>query len=89
MRPLPSDGATENCHHLDARSGHRRGRLHRSVVTEELVRDGHEVVVYDNSRRIGKQWTSSRVVKGELLDGDTLRISLTTQPHGRHAQALQ
>lgn len=49
-----------------------------SVVTEELVNDGHEVVVYDNlvKGHHGAVVSGARLVDGDLLDGATLRQTL-------------
>src|SRR5919106_6974379 len=49
-----------------------------SVVSEELVNDGHEVVVYDNliKGHRGAAVPSATFVDGELLDAATLRQSL-------------
>lgn len=49
-----------------------------SVVTEELVKDGHEVVVYDNLVKGHRQAVvpSARFVEGDLLDSATLRQAL-------------
>ena len=46
-----------------------------SVVTEELLRDGHEVVVYDNLSRGHREAVAppARLVQAELSDGETLR----------------
>ena len=49
-----------------------------SVVTEELVNDGHEVVVYDNLVKGHRAAVVSgaRFVQGDLLDAATLRQTL-------------
>ena len=49
-----------------------------SVVTEELVNDGHEVVVYDNLVKGHRQAvvTGATFVEGDLLDAATLGQSL-------------
>ena len=49
-----------------------------SVVTEELVNDGHEVVVYDNLVKGHRQAVvaGATFVNGDLLDGGTLRQTL-------------
>lgn len=49
-----------------------------SVVTEELVNDGHEVVVYDNlvKGHHGAVVSGARLVDGDLLDAATLRQTL-------------
>lgn len=49
-----------------------------SVVTEQLVADGHEVVVYDNLSKGHKDAVvkGARFVKGDLLDADTLLKTL-------------
>ncbi|HKR14954.1 MAG TPA: UDP-glucose 4-epimerase GalE [Pyrinomonadaceae bacterium] len=49
-----------------------------SVVTEELVNDGHEVVVYDNLVKGHRSAVVSgaRLVEGDLLDAVTLRQTL-------------
>ena len=49
-----------------------------SVVTEELVNDGHEVVVYDNLIKGHRQAVvaGATFVNGDLLDGGTLRQTL-------------
>lgn len=49
-----------------------------SVVTEELVNDGHQVVVYDNLVKGHREAVVSgaRFVQGDLLDADTLRRTL-------------
>ena len=51
-----------------------------SVVTEELVGDGHEVVVYDNLSKGHREAVveEAEFVNAELLDGETLRRTLTT-----------
>ena len=50
-----------------------------SVVTEELVNDGHEVVVYDNLVKGHRQAVVSGAtfVEGDLLDAARLRQALT------------
>ncbi|HWF88119.1 MAG TPA: UDP-glucose 4-epimerase GalE [Pyrinomonadaceae bacterium] len=49
-----------------------------SVVTEELVKDGHEVVVYDNLSKghRGAVVDGADFVEGDLLDADRLRQTL-------------
>ncbi len=49
-----------------------------SVVTEELVNDGHEVVVYDNLLKGhgGAVVDAARLVDGDLLDAQQLRQTL-------------
>lgn len=49
-----------------------------SVVTEELVNDGHEVVVYDNLVKGHREAVVSgaRLVEGDLLDAAKLRETL-------------
>ena len=49
-----------------------------SVVTEELVNDGHEVVVYDNlvKGHRGAVVAGARLVEGDLLDAARLRQTL-------------
>jgi len=49
-----------------------------SVVTEELVNDGHEVVVYDNLSKghRGAVVDGADFVEGDLLDADKLRQTL-------------
>jgi UDP-glucose 4-epimerase len=50
-----------------------------SVVTEELVNDGHDVVVYDNLSKghRGAVVEGADFVDGDLLDADKLRQTLT------------
>jgi UDP-glucose 4-epimerase len=50
-----------------------------SVVTEELLGDGHEVVVYDNLAKghRGAVVEGAAVVEGDLLDAETLRRAFT------------
>lgn len=50
-----------------------------SVVTEELVKDGHEVVVYDSLSKGHRNAVveGARFVQGDLHDADTLRTTLT------------
>lgn len=52
-----------------------------SVVTEELVRDGHEVVVYDNLYKGHRAAVvaGAQLVVGELTDGALLRRTLSEQ----------
>jgi UDP-glucose 4-epimerase len=52
-----------------------------SVVTEELVNDGHDVVVYDNLSKghRGAVVEGAAFVDGDLLDADKLRQTLTDQ----------
>lgn len=40
-----------------------------SVVVEELVRDGHDVIVYDN---LSKGWRDSVIPEAQLIEGDLL-----------------
>jgi UDP-glucose 4-epimerase len=49
-----------------------------SVVCEELVRDGHDVIVYDNLRKghTGAVVEGARLVQADLMEGDTLRDTL-------------
>ncbi len=49
-----------------------------SVVTEELLRDNHEAVVYDNlvKGHLAAIADGAKFVKGDLLDTDTLRRAL-------------
>src|SRR6185437_4001042 len=49
-----------------------------SVVTEELLRDGHEVVVYDNLSRGHREAVSpdAQFVQADLSDIDTLTNAL-------------
>src|ERR1044072_4866182 len=49
-----------------------------SVVTEELVKDGHEVVVYDNLSKghRGAVVDGARFVEGGLFEADKLRKTL-------------
>jgi UDP-glucose 4-epimerase len=49
-----------------------------SVVVEELLRDGHAVVVYDSLYKghRGAVAPDAAFVQGDLLDGDTLRAAL-------------
>lgn len=49
-----------------------------SVVTEELIRDGHEVVVYDNLSRGHREAVapSAKFVKADLSDSETLKDTL-------------
>ena len=49
-----------------------------SVVSEQLVNDGHEVVVYDNLSKGHRDAVveGARFVEGDLLDADTLRRTL-------------
>lgn len=53
-----------------------------SVVTEELVNDGHQVVVYDNLVKGHREAVVSgaRFVQGDLLDAATLRQTLKDGP---------
>ena len=46
-----------------------------SVVSEELMRDGHEVVVYDNLQKghLGAVADGAPFIQADLLDGDLLR----------------
>ena len=49
-----------------------------SVVSEQLVNDGHEVVVYDNLSKGHRDAVvaGARLVEADLLDADTLRRTL-------------
>jgi UDP-glucose 4-epimerase len=49
-----------------------------SVVCEELVRDGHEVIVYDNLSKghLGAVVEGARLVQADLMDEDALRDTL-------------
>lgn len=49
-----------------------------SVVTEELLRDGHEVVVYDNLSRGHREAVSpdAQFIQADLSDGETLTNAL-------------
>lgn len=49
-----------------------------SVVSEELMRDGHEVVVYDNLQKghLGAVVEGAPFIQSDLLDGDLLRDML-------------
>jgi UDP-glucose 4-epimerase len=51
-----------------------------SVVTEELVRDGHDVVVFDNLRKghRGAVVREAAFVRGDLIDGRAVRETLTS-----------
>ena len=51
-----------------------------SVVTEELVNDGHDVVVYDDLSKghRGAVVEGAELVEGTLLDADKLRQTLTS-----------
>src|SRR6185295_4544027 len=46
-----------------------------SVVCEELVRDGHDVIVYDNLRKghLGAVVEGARLFQADLTEGETLR----------------
>ena len=50
-----------------------------SVVSEQLVNDGHEVVIYDNLSKghRGAVVEGARFVEGDLLEADKLRHSLS------------
>ncbi len=50
-----------------------------SVVTEELVRDGHEAVVYDSLYKGHREAVvpGATLVEADLTDGETLRRTLT------------
>jgi UDP-glucose 4-epimerase len=52
-----------------------------SVVVEELVRDGHEVVVYDSLYKghRGAVVAGARLVEADLLDGESLRRAFREQ----------
>jgi UDP-glucose 4-epimerase len=49
-----------------------------SVVTEELIKDGHEAVVYDSLYKGHRKAVDpkARFVEADLMDGDTLRRTL-------------
>ena len=49
-----------------------------SIVSEELVREGHEVVVYDNLQKghLGAVVEGAPFIQADLLDGDLLRDML-------------
>ena len=49
-----------------------------SVVTEQLVNDGHEVVVYDNLSRdiVEAVVAGAKFVEGDLLEADKLHQTL-------------
>jgi UDP-glucose 4-epimerase len=49
-----------------------------SVVTEELVRDGHEVIVYDSLYKGHREAVvpGAKLVVADLMDGETLRRTL-------------
>jgi UDP-glucose 4-epimerase len=51
-----------------------------SVVSEELVRDGHEVVVYDNLHKghLGAVIEGAPFIQADLMDGEILRRTLST-----------
>ena len=51
-----------------------------SVVSEELVRDGHDVVVYDNLYKghLGAVVEGSPFIQADLMDGEILRRTLRT-----------
>src|ERR1041384_4648073 len=50
-----------------------------SVVSEQLVNDGHEVVIYDNLSKghHGAVVEGARFVQGELLEADELHQTLS------------
>ena len=50
-----------------------------SVVTEQLLKEGHEVVVYDNLSKghRGAVAPGAEFVEADLIDGETLRKTLT------------
>jgi UDP-glucose 4-epimerase len=50
-----------------------------SVVAEELIRDGHEVVVYDSLYKGHREAVDpkAKLVEADLMDGETLRRTLT------------
>jgi len=52
-----------------------------SVVTEELLKDGHQVVVYDNLSRGHRDAVApeARLVHADLADAETLRATLSDQ----------
>ncbi|HVF56738.1 MAG TPA: UDP-glucose 4-epimerase GalE [Pyrinomonadaceae bacterium] len=52
-----------------------------SVVTEELIKDGHEVVVYDNLSKghRGAVHSDAQFVQADLMDGERLRRAFTEQ----------
>src|ERR687886_1108075 len=56
-----------------------------SVVTEELVKDGHEAVVYDSLYKghRGAVVAGAQFVQADLMDGATLRRTFTE--HGTEA----
>ena len=49
-----------------------------SIISEELIRDGHEVVVYDNLEKghLGAVVEGAPFIQADLLDGDLLRDRL-------------
>ena len=49
-----------------------------SIVSEELMREGHEVVVYDNLQKghLGAVVEGAPFIQADLLDGDLLRDML-------------
>jgi UDP-glucose 4-epimerase len=53
-----------------------------SVVTEELIAAGHEVVVYDNLSKGHRAAVhpSAKFVEADLMDGETLRRTFREQP---------
>ncbi len=57
-----------------------------SVVTEELLRDNHEAIVYDNLVKGHRAAIveEAKFVEGDLLDTDTLRRAL----HDHHVEAV-
>ncbi|MGA9995773.1 MAG: UDP-glucose 4-epimerase GalE [Pyrinomonadaceae bacterium] len=50
-----------------------------SVVAEELIRDGHETVVYDSLYKGHRAAVNAeaKFIEGDLMDGETLRRTLT------------
>ena len=53
-------------------------RLHGSVVTEELLHAGHQVVVYDNLLEGHREAVAAEatLIQADLLDDETLRSFL-------------
>src|SRR2546421_595668 len=56
-------------------------RLHGSVVVEELLRDGHEVVVYDNLSKGHRESVPANVkfVQADLVDRDRVIDTLRAE----------
>ncbi len=52
-----------------------------SVVTEELLKDGHQVIVYDSLYKGHREAVAdgAQFVEADLMDGETLRRTLTSQ----------